>query len=373
MLNGDANLSPKVRVRILPQTSSPEKLGASSAVRIVPHAFAIPGWMQTNGARCAPIHLCHTIARKMGLHALTHSRSANWAVKIALVVTVALVTLEFVAGTLAHSLALIGDAWHNFTDVPALVLSWIALYFEQKPPDHRKTFGYHRAGVLAAFVNGLFLVGVTLFICYEGYERIVRPVAVATGTMLAVGAIALVINGGIALALTHERRNLNLRAVFIHNLGDALSNVGIIAGALLIRITGQPLIDPLIAFLIAGIILWTAIGIVAESSNILLESLPRGMNLEKVANAMLEVPGVREVHDVHIWSLGSESRALSCHVRILDMPTSETEQIAHGLREVLGSRFGITHTTIQFEHTHAPGDFHMYMPEPASTAKNPNQ
>ncbi|MBI1983130.1 MAG: cation transporter [Acidobacteria bacterium] len=296
------------------------------------------------------------------MHALTHSRSANWVVKTALVVTVALVALEFVAGALAHSLALISDAW---------VLSWIALYFEQKPPDHRKTFGYHRAGVLAAFVNGIFLVGVALFICYEGYERIMRPVAVATGTMLVVGAIALAVNGGIALALARERRNLNLRAVFIHNLGDALSNVGIIAGAWLIRETGQPLIDPIIAFLIAGMILWTAIGIIAESSNVLLESLPRGMRLEMVANAMLEIPGVREVHDVHIWSLGSVSRALSCHVRILDMPTSETEQIAHQLREVLERRFGITHTTIQFEHTHKPGVFHVYMPEPASPAKSP--
>lgn len=305
------------------------------------------------------------------MHALTHSRSANWVVKTALVVTVALVALEFVAGALAHSLALISDAWHNFTDVPTLVLSWIALYFEQKPPDHRKTFGYHRAGVLAAFVNGIFLVGVALFICYEGYERIMRPVAVATGTMLVVGAIALAVNGGIALALARERRNLNLRAVFIHNLGDALSNVGIIAGAWLIRETGQPLIDPIIAFLIAGMILWTAIGIIAESSNVLLESLPRGMRLEMVANAMLEIPGVREVHDVHIWSLGSVSRALSCHVRILDMPTSETEQIAHQLREVLERRFGITHTTIQFEHTHEPGVFHVYMPEPASSAKSP--
>jgi cobalt-zinc-cadmium efflux system protein len=301
----------------------------------------------------------------MGLHTLSHSRRAGWAVMIALLVTVALVTLEFVAGTLAHSLALIGDAWHNFTDLPTLVLSWIALYFEHKPPDHSKTFGYHRAGVLAAFVNGLFLVGVALYICYEGYERILRPVAVAAGTMLAVGVVALVINGGVSLALARERRNLNLRAVFIHNLGDALSNVGIIAGAWLIRRTGQPLIDPILAFLIAGLIIWTAVGVIAESSNILLESLPRGMNLEKVANAMLEVPGVREVHDVHIWSLGSESRALSCHVLILDMPTSETEQIAHRLREVLGRKFGITHTTIQFEHTHEPGDFHMYMPEPA--------
>lgn len=293
--------------------------------------------------------------------------------KIALGATVALVVTEFVAGTLAHSLALISDGWHNLTDVPTLILSWIALYLEQKPPDHQKTFGYERAGVLAAFVNALVLVGVALFICYEGYERIVRPEPVAAGTMLGVGLVALVINGGITLSVARERRDLNLRAVFIHNLGDALSNLGIIAGAWLIRQTGRSIIDPLLAFLIAGVILWSALGIIAESGNILLESLPKGMNLTRVANAMLEVPGVREVHDVHIWSLGSNSRALSCHVRILDMPTSESERIGRRLREVLAAEFGITHTTIQFEHTHAPGDFHKYMPEPAPSTESPEK
>ncbi len=307
------------------------------------------------------------------MHGLAHSRSASRTVKIALVVTIALVATEFVAGTLAHSLALISDGWHNLTDVPTLVLSWIALYFEQKPPDHEKTYGYQRAGVLAAFVNALILLGVALFICFEGYERIVRPVPVASGTMLVVGIVALVINGGISLALAHEQRDLNLRAVFIHYLGDALSNLGIIAGAWLIRQTGHSLIDPLLAFLIAGMILWTSLGITAESANILLEGLPKGMNLESVVESMLEVPGVREVHDVHIWSLGSDSRALSCHVQILDMPTSESELIAHRVREMLASKFGIKHTTIQFEHTHAPGDFHKYMPEPAPSGQNPKK
>jgi len=299
------------------------------------------------------------------VHELRHSRSASWVVKIALGMTVALVATEFVAGTLAHSLALISDGWHNLTDVPTLVLSWIALYFEQKPPDHRKTFGYKRAGVLAAFVNALVLVGVALVICFEGYERIMRPVPVAAGTMIAVGFVALAVNGTISLALARERRDLNLRVVFIHNLGDALSNLAIIAGAWLIRRTGQPFIDPLLAFLIAGMIVWTALGVIVDSANILLESLPKGMSLEGVANAMLGVEGVREVHDIHIWTLGSESHALSCHVQILDMPTSESERIAHCLREVLESEFGITHTTIQFEHTHEPGDFHKYMPKPA--------
>jgi cobalt-zinc-cadmium efflux system protein len=291
-------------------------------------------------------------------------------VRIALAATLALVVTEFVVGALAGSLSLISDAWHNFTDLPALALSWIALYFEQRRPDHRKTFGYQRAGVLAAFVNGLLLIGVAIYICYEAYERALRPQPVGTRAMIVVGIIALAINAGISLGLVRERHDLNLRALFLHNLGDALSNLGIIAGGWLIGATGQTLIDPLIAFLIAVVILWSAIGIIRDSSNILLESAPKGMNLERVANAMLAVAGVREVHDVHIWSLGSKSHALACHILILDMPTSESELIGHRVREMLAREFGITHTTIQFEHTHEPGDFHRYMPEAAPMSKD---
>jgi cobalt-zinc-cadmium efflux system protein len=299
------------------------------------------------------------------VHSHNHLRPATWVVRIALVATLGLVATEFVAGALAHSLALVSDGWHNLTDVPSLILSWIALYFERRPPDQQRTYGYQRAGVLAAFVNALILVGVALFLCYQGYERILRPVPVASGTMLIVGAVALVVNGGISFALAGERSDLNLRAVFIHNLGDALSNLAIIAGAWLIRATGQTMIDPAIAFLISGMILWTAAGIITDSANILLESLPKGMSLEGVATCMLGVAGVKEVHDVHIWSLGSNDHALSCHVHILDMPTSESEQIAHQIREALARDFGIHHTTIQFEHTHPPGEFHMYMPDSA--------
>lgn len=303
------------------------------------------------------------------MHVHAHGRSPNWVVKAALVVTLVLVATEFVAGKLAHSLALTSDAWHNLSDVPTLILSWVALYFEQKPPDQQKTYGYQRAGVLAAFVNSVFLVGIALYICYEGYERIIQPEQVATGTMFIVGIIALVVNGSITLGLAPGRDDLNLRAIFIHNLGDALSNIAIVAGAWLIRKTGQPLIDPLIAFLIAGLILWTAFGVITESANILLESLPKGMSLQGVAKSMLGVPGVREIHDMHIWCLGSSSYALSCHVHIFDMPTSESERIGQRIREVLASEFGIHHTTIQFEHTHPPGDFHIYMPEPAPPNK----
>jgi cobalt-zinc-cadmium efflux system protein len=292
-------------------------------------------------------------------------RRPDWIVTTALVVTLVLVVIEFIAGHLAHSLALISDGWHKLTDLPTLVLAWIALYFERKPPDHQRTYGYQRAGVLAAFVNALLLVGVAVFICYEGYERILNPQPIAAKAMLVVGVAAFVINGTVSLLLTSGRSDLNLRAVFIHNLGDALSNLALVAGAWMIQRTGQWLIDPLVAFLVSGMIVWTALGVISESTNILLESLPKGMSLERVARALLEVQGVREVHDMHIWSLGTHSHALSCHIHILDMPTSESERICQKLRDVLASDFGITHSTIQFEHTHPPGDFHRYMPEPA--------
>ena len=178
------------------------------------------------------------------MHTHAHFRRPDWIVKTALVVTLALVVIEFITGHLAHSLALISDGWHKLTDLPTLVLAWIALYFERKPPDHQRTYGYQRAGVLAAFVNSLLLVAVAVLICYEGYERILRPEPIAAKAMLVVGIVAFVINGSISLLLASGRSDLNLRAVFIHNLGDALSNLALIAGAWLIQRTGQWLIDP---------------------------------------------------------------------------------------------------------------------------------
>lgn len=298
-----------------------------------------------------------------------HGAAATWVVRIALVATLALVAVEFVVGSMSHSLALVSDGWHNLTDVPSLILSWIALYFERRPPDERKTFGYQRAGVLVAFINALMLVAVGVYLFFEAYTRIMHPEPVASGSMLIVGIVALVVNGGISWGLLGEQSDLNMRAVFIHNLGDALSNVAIIAGAWIISRTHYTIIDPILGFLIAALVVWSAIGIIRDSMEILLESLPKGMTLENVATAMLKVQGVMGVHDIHIWSLGSNTRALSCHVHILDMPTSETEQIAHQVRELLAHDFEIQHTTIQFEHTHPPGEFHMYMPAVKSSDK----
>lgn len=298
-------------------------------------------------------------------HTHSHLHAAKSWLLFALLITVALVAIEFVAGSLGHSLSLVSDGWHNLSDLPSLFFAMLAIHFEQKPPNHRRTFGYQRAGVLAAFVNALVLVGVALLIGFEATERIRHPLPVASGLMIVVAALALVINSVITLGMVRGRGDINIRAIFIHNLGDAVSNVAIIAGAMVIRSTHAGVVDPLLAFLIAALILWSAVGVLRESSNILLESLPQGISVRDVANAMLEIEGIEEVHDVHIWSLNAQSHALACHVRILDMPTSQSEQIIRRIQMVLAGKFHINHCTVQVEHTHRVGEFHTYMPEPA--------
>jgi cobalt-zinc-cadmium efflux system protein len=270
--------------------------------------------------------------------------------KWSLVATVAFVLVELAAGVQARSLALISDAGHNFTDALALLLAWIGVYFSRKPPDEIKTYGYHRAGVLAAFVNALALVILAGYILYESYRRWLAPRAVDQWIMLAVAALGLAVNLGIMWGLKAERgRDLNIRSAWAHMLGDALGSLGIIAGALAIQWTGWQRIDPLLSALIGLLIVWTAWGIVTESLNILLEGLPRGLKLEEVVGAMRGIAGVREVHDLHIWSLGSSTHALSCHVLIDDLPPSASAAILIRLNGLLAERFEIRHTTVQFE------------------------
>jgi len=280
--------------------------------------------------------------------------------------TFVLVIAEFTAGYAGRSIALVSDAIHNLTDVPTLVISWLAIRWSLRPPTAEKTYGYHRAGILAAFVNAMLLAFAALFLIYESIDRLRRPVEVHTGLMMWIAVLALIINGGITLAVHRGRRDLNVRAVWIHNLGDALSNVAIIIGALAIRYTGAAWLDPLIGIAIGAMVFWSGIGILRESTHILLEGLPRSMQLEKVARAMLTVEGVQEVHDIHIWTLGTDLYALSCHIRIPDMHLESCEKMLGSIRSVLTDQFNITHTTIQFERAGLAGDTALYMPEPIS-------
>lgn len=281
------------------------------------------------------------------------------ALRWSLAATLLFVGAEFAAGYYAGSLALISDAVHNLTDVPAMGLALLAVWLSSKPVDHKRTYGYHRAGVLAAFVNALVLVAVALYIIWEAYGRLRAPEPVRAGVMLAVAAIALGVNSGIALALVRGRRDLNIRTILVHNAGDAASNLGIMIGAFAIARTGWYVIDPIISFAIAALVFWSAVGILRGTSNILLEGLPKGLKLEDVVQALVAIPGVKEIHDVHIWSLGSNYHALSCHVRVDDIGMREAGKLLAHINQVLAQRFHITHTTIQFEP--APPPAH-YMP-----------
>ncbi len=270
-----------------------------------------------------------------------------------LALTLGFVVFEALAGFSARSLALLSDAGHNFTDAFALLLAAFGVYLQARPGDQERTYGYQRAGVLAAFVNALSLVVLAAVLFYASYQRLLHPEPVAANIMMIVAAVALLLNLGIAWALGghgHHHHDLNVRAAWLHMAGDAASSAAIIAGALLIRYTGWQAIDPVLSILIGIAIVWSGWGIIRDSLNILLEGLPKGLQLKNVSSELSQLPGVIDVHDLHIWSLGSESRALSCHVLIDDMPPSESDSILRRINDVLCARFHITHTTIQFEH-----------------------
>ena len=284
----------------------------------------------------------------MGHH--HHAEHAGWILRISLIATLAFTAFEVFAGFHAHSLALLSDAGHNFTDALALLLAAIGVYLQGKPANQIKTYGYQRAGVIAAFLNASTLIVISVAIFWEAASRFLHPENVNDRMMIWVAALALVPNGGIVLALHRgQKGDINVRAAVIHMLGDAVGAVAIILGAIAIHYTGLTYIDPLLSVLLAVFILYTAWDIIRESLNILLEGLPRGLELNDVTSAMTEVEGVLDVHDLHIWSLGSSTHALSSHVLIEDMPPSSSERILKRINEILGG-FGIHHTTIQFEH-----------------------
>jgi cobalt-zinc-cadmium efflux system protein len=264
--------------------------------------------------------------------------------------TLAFTAFEIFAGFRSHSLSLLSDAGHNFTDALALLLAAIGVYVQAKPADHRKTFGYHRAGVVTAFLNAATLVLISLGIFYEAVIRLLHPEPVDDLMMFWVALGALVLNGGIMLALnSRQKDDINLRAAFIHMLGDALGAAAIIIGALVIRYTHWTYIDPILSIALGGLILYTAWDIIQESLNILLEGLPRGLELPAISTALAGIEGVLDVHDLHVWSIGSSTHALCSHVLIDDMPPSASEGILKRINTTLCS-MGIHHSTIQFEH-----------------------
>ena len=269
--------------------------------------------------------------------------------RFSLAVTAAYIVMLVVAGIRAHSLALLSEAGHNLSDFFALLLSLTAVYLQSRPPSSTKTYGYHRAGVLAALVNAVSLVAVSGFIFYEAFRRLQNPEQVHAGVMIWVAAAGVVMNGVIALLLYRAGSDVNIRSALLHEIGDTLSTGAVIIGGWAIMATGKYWIDPVLSIAIGVLILWSGFGIVRETLNILLEGTPRGIKLEQVEAAMRQVDGVNDVHDLHVWNIGSETRALSCHISIADIPPSVSERILRDVKECLRHEFHINHTTIQFE------------------------
>ena len=283
----------------------------------------------------------------------THSHGAgertSKVLRVSLVVTLAYIVLLAVAGVRAHSLALLSEAGHNLSDFVALLLSLVAVYLESRPPSATKTYGWHRAGVLAALVNAGSLVVVSFLIFYEAFRRLQNPEHVQAGLMIWVAAAGVVMNGVIALLLYRSGRDVNIRSALLHEIGDTVSTAAVIVGGWVILATEQYWIDSALSFGIGALILWSGFGICRETLNILLEGTPRGIRLDRVEAAIRAVEGVNDVHDLHVWNIGSETRALSCHISIEDIPPSVSERILRDVKQRLHEEFRIDHTTIQFE------------------------
>jgi cobalt-zinc-cadmium efflux system protein len=259
--------------------------------------------------------------------------------KMSLGMTALYIAATLFFGLRAHSLALISEAGHNVSDFLALALSFVAVWLQARPATDQRTFGYQRAGVLAGFVNALSLMVLALWIAVAAVGRFFHPVTVEPHLMMYVAAAGVV---------------MNIRSVFLHMLGDTLSTAAVIAGGFAIAVTRLQWIDPLLSLIIAAMILASSWSIVRETLHILLEGTPRSVDMLEIRRAMQSVEGVVNVHDLHVWSLTSQSHALACHVQVVEMQVAECERVLERINHQLRDHFGIQHATIQVEVSDCP-------------------
>jgi cobalt-zinc-cadmium efflux system protein len=295
------------------------------------------------------------MAQGISAHNHTHAHAHQLTrdkLRLGFILTLAILAVEVAGGFAAHSLSLLSDAGHMLTDAAALGLAWFAAIQAERPADERRTFGYHRTGILTALINGMTLVVIAVVIVFEAYQRFQHPQEVAPGIMVVAAAIGILLNLYIVFGLQQsDEHNLNARAALLHILGDIGASLGVIIGAIAIAFTRAYWVDPLISVLIAVLVAITAIRLIGEAVSILMESAPRDLSLPDLVRDMLRVPGIRDVHDLHVWSITSGMLALSCHAVIDDLPPSGSAPILDAVAAMLRRNYRITHTTIQFEST----------------------
>lgn len=265
------------------------------------------------------------------------------------VLTLVFVALEAVAGVVAHSLALISDAGHNFADAFALLIAFGAAKMAESPSTPTRSFGYQRATIIAALANSLSLVLISLYIFWEAFRRLETTVAVNSQLMIGVAFIALVLNGAITLFLFKSKEDLNARSVYVHMLGDAFASIGVIIGGLAILFTGLYWIDSVVSVFIGLFILYSSWGIIREATDVLLEAAPKGLSMKEVESVIRMIPGTLAVHDLHVWTISSNMLACSCHVTVSRKTIEDGQQVVRQIVEALKSQFHIGHTTIQIE------------------------
>lgn len=269
---------------------------------------------------------------------------------IALVLTLAFVLLEALAGVASNSLALLTDAAHNFSDALALGLSWWALHISLRPANNERTYGYHRVGILVALANAATLIALSLLVAYEALQRLSAPPQVQEQIIIAVAVVGFFLNAAIAWSLqAASQHDVNVRSAFIHMAGDALSTIGVIIAGIGIAIFGWRWLDPAASILIAILILFSAWGIVRETVDILLESTPRDVDMSAVVRDIMGVESVRGVHDLHVWSISSSLRALSAHILTDNMSLEEGARVQRDINQRLIANFEIAHATLQLE------------------------
>ncbi len=270
--------------------------------------------------------------------------------KFGIMLTSFILVAEVVGGLLSNSLALLSDAGHVFTDIAALSLSWYGVRQAGRPSSSRMTFGYHRVGVMVAIVNAVSIFAIAVAILYQAYRRLQQPPEVNSLLMLSVAIVGLVVNAFVAFWLRREQKsNINVRSAFWHALGDALASVGVIIGGIIMLFTGWFLVDPIVSVLISCAITLAAWRILKEGFQVLLEATPQNMDIMELVNNLNRVPGVKEVHDVHVWSISPELHAMSCHVLIDDLSTSQAASIRDEIEDMVRKQFHIKHTTLQME------------------------
>lgn len=268
--------------------------------------------------------------------------------RLAIILTSAILVAELIGGLLSNSLALLTDAAHVFMDVLALGLSFSAFRIACRPHDEKATFGYHRAEIFAALINGILLVIVVIVILREAYERLLSAPEVRTAEMLAFASVGLVVNLVVTFTL-RGHHDLNVRSAYLHVLGDTLSSFAVIAGGIAMILTGNFMIDPVLSIIISIMIFYSSLRLLKESVDILMERTPKHIDIEKLQTEILSVKGIESIHDLHVWSICSNVHALNAHLLVTSMGVKDTEKLTAQINRQLAEKYNIIHTTLQYE------------------------